>query len=374
MTNEQVNPEQIQSDTQKYFAAMVEAHAAGADFADFIDSAGMDALTKITASAGSVANFGRTADTAAPTPMMNGFVPTVTEIDGSGRPIGYDLFSRLMKDRIVLLQGEVNATMASIACASLLFLAHIDKDNAPLASGEKAPPIQVYIDSPGGSVLAGLAIYDTMRSISAEITTVGMGMQASMGSILLAAGDVRKMTRSSKLMIHQISGGTEGKASAQEVGMAFTEQLHEDLKSIYVRHIGLTHEFFDLALEHDTWLTAEQALKIGFISEIIVGDRKRTAYEAESIRTEFQKARDAKVPKTADGIIAVLNNVSAKGGEAATIRGELVTALSQYDRFWTEAKKAEVAAKTAAAAPANDDVPVAKTAPKKKGAGGPTPS
>ncbi|MBI3441673.1 MAG: ClpP family protease [Proteobacteria bacterium] len=347
--------------TAKYFDGLVGAHAAGGNIADYVDLAGMDALKKITNA---------------------GFVPTVTEIDGSGRPVGYDLFSRLMKDRIVLLDGEVNATMAAIACASLLFLAHIDEGgNAITDQNQKVPPIKVFIDSPGGSVLAGLAIYDTMRSISAPIITTGMGMQASMGSILLAAGDVRKMTRSSKLMIHQISGGTEGKESAQAVGMGFTEQLHEDLKSIYVRHIGLTHEFFDLALEHDTWLTADQALKMGFIHEIIEGTAKKTAYEDESKRSEERKGLAGELNRvaakyidnmSAAEIVSKMNSVSADGGVYAAHRGELVTKLSQFPEFWTEAKKKEMAVKAAAAAPANDDVAIKPVSAAKKQSGGPS--
>jgi ATP-dependent Clp protease protease subunit len=266
--------------------------------------------------------------------------------------VGYDLFSLLMKQRVVLLEGQVDDTMASIACASLLYL-----------KSEVCPnhddPITVHINSPGGSVLAGLAIYDVMRSIKPKIITIGYGMQASMGSILLAAGDERMMTRNSSLMIHQISGGNEGKASAMEINMAFSEQLHEKLKNIYVRHVGLTHEFWDLALEHDTWLTADQAKKMGFIHKIIVGDAKPTPYEKDSIRAEFQSSAEAQVPKTVEEIVAAVNSVSGQKGKWAAIRPELITAMSQYPRFWTETKKQEEADKATAAAaaktPANDD-------------------
>lgn len=306
---------QIQDQGRVYFNAMM-AYEARADKAaplsDFLGVEGANALEKFTASA--ITNAPRT-------------IPTVTEFEG-GRERGYDLFSLLMKQRIVLLEGQVEDVMASIAVASLLYL-------NSAASGKPDEPIVVHVNSPGGSVLAGMAIYDTMRSIAPQITTVGMGMQASMGSILLAAGDYRKMSRSSMLMIHQISSGAQGQHTDTAISESLSGRLHEQLKDVYVRHIGLKHEFWDLALERDTYLTADQAKKMGFIDEIILGDRKKTAFEQDSIRGEFQKARDSLVPKTADEIVMMLNNGSARQGEAAKIRPELVTALSQFPQFWT---------------------------------------
>jgi hypothetical protein len=166
--------EYISAKGKEYYEQMMAAKEAGAPLEAFMDEAGANALRNITASAvrGPVGEV-----------QANRLVPTVTEIE-NGRERGYDLFSLLMKQRIVLLEGQVDDAMASIACASLLYL------NSP-ASGDPTAPITVHVNSPGGSVLAGLAIYDTMRSIAAPIKTVGYGMQASMGSILLVAGDER---------------------------------------------------------------------------------------------------------------------------------------------------------------------------------------
>jgi ATP-dependent Clp protease protease subunit len=364
MAKEEFDPAKlkyISDEGVKYFNQMMEAHKSGRPLEDIMDVPGLEALRKFTNSAMAAQRFGQDGDTAAAGPKA-AIVPTVTEMQPDGRMVGYDLFSLLMKQRVVLLEGEVDATMASIACASLLYL---KSDVCP----NHDDPITVHINSPGGSVLAGLAIYDVMRSIKPHIKTIGYGMQASMGSILLAAGDERQMTRNSALMIHQISGGNEGKASAMEISMGFSEELHEKLKNIYVRHIGLTHEFWDLALEHDTWLTAEQAKKMGFIDKIIMGDTKPTKYEADSIRDQFSKSAEAQVPKTAEGIVAVVNSVSSEQGKWAKLRPQLITALSQYPRFWTEGKKAEEAQKAAAAKASNDDNKVAAPAVKTPGPG-----
>ena len=344
-------PPQIKDQTESFFNKMVEAHKNGQKLEDVFDAPGLDALRKITASAANAKG-----------PSFVRSIPTVTETDESGRTVGYDLFSLIMKKRILMLEGQVDETMASLACASLHYM-EATKPNEP---------ITVYIDSPGGSVLAGLAIYDTMRAMSCSIKTVGVGMQASMGSILLASGDERYMTENSKLMIHQISGGQQGKATEMGIGYAFSQDLHEDLKNIYVRHIGLNHKFWDKALENDTWLTAQQALKMGFIHGI--AEVKRLApFESESIRHEFNIASEAKVPATAQEILDMLNNPSARRGESADIRPQLVTALSQFPEFWTEGKKRMEAEKAARTTVANDDnkasAPVAT--PSVKTAGGP---
>lgn len=323
----------IASKTTAYLKQMIAAEKSGRSFMDVVDAKGAAAIKRIAKSAVS--------SEALPSAVRT--IPTVTEIEG-GRERGYDLFSLIMKERILMLEGPVDETMASIACASLHYM---DK-NKP---GEK---ITAYIDSPGGSVLAGLAIYDTMRSISCPITTIGVGMQASMGSIMLASGDERYMTENSKLMIHQISGGQQGQASDMTLSHAFSQDLHEDLKSIYVRHIGLKHEFWDLALERDTWLTAQQALKMGFIHGIAEVKRK-APFEEDALRGAFERAKAPKMPDTAEGIVSILNNTSANRGYSGEMRGELVTALSQFPEYWTEGKKRMEAQKAAKAAPANDD-------------------
>ncbi len=346
----------ISENGRRIFEQMQAARKEGKDFEDVLNSETIDAMRRVTASAG-VAG-----------PQMNRIVPTVTEVE-NGRERGYDLYSLLMKKRIVLLEGQVDDGMASVACASLLYLnSNVGGDNT------SNDPITVYVNSPGGSVLAGLAIYDTMRSIAAPIKTIGMGMQASMGSILLVAGDERKMTRDSYYMIHQPLSGNERSTQQTDIriGSDFTTRLREQLTDIYVRHTGLKHEFWDIVLERDTWLTAQNAKDMGVISDIIVGDRKKTIHEEFSTRAESAIAR-TKLPKTMNGIIALINT-----DKGADIRPELVVALSQFEEFWTPSKKAEMANKAAAAkaaakaekkaAPAsknaNDDTPGVQTVTK----------
>ena len=339
----------ISKQAQVYYKQMVKAAKEGKSLESVLDTKAVDALSKITGQNGM--------------PSAVRTIPSVTEYE-NGQARGYDLFSLLMKQRIVLLEGPVDDTMASIASASLLYL---NSD----ASGKKNDDIHVYINSPGGSVTAGLAIYDTLNSLSSKVITYGVGIQMSMGSVLLAAGDERHMTPNSKLMIHQISGGAQGQATEMAISNAFAEQLHEDLKNIYVAHTGLKHEFWDLALERDTFLTAEQAKKMGFIHDILEPARK-APYAAESVREEFQSASDAKVPKTAAKIVEMLNNASARKSESARIRGNLVTALSQFPEYWTEGKKKDMAAKMAQSTTANDNKDTAAPAmSKKKGSGGP---
>jgi len=350
-----VDPARLEYISKKgveYFEQMMAAHEAQVPLEQFMDNAGVAALQQITASA----NRGPVGEVQGATPQANRFVPTVTEVE-NGRERGYDLFSLLMKQRIVLLEGQVDDTMASIACASLLYL------NSP-ASGDPEAPITVHVNSPGGSVLAGLAIYDTMRSIKAPIKTVGYGMQASMGSILLVAGDDRWMTRSSKYMIHQPLGGNG--QSTQQTDMLISadliSRLREDLTDIYVRHTGLKHEFWDKVLERDTWLTADQALEMGVISEIVTGSRKKTIHEEFSHRSDKEEARQAKIEglDTLE-IIALMNS-----HEGSDVRPECVVALSKKPEFWTPSRaKLEAEKSQKATAAANDDKAKKKTAPKK---------
>ncbi|MEZ0259762.1 MAG: ClpP family protease [Alphaproteobacteria bacterium] len=340
--------EYISEKGREYFNQMMQAQREGKGLEDVMDVAGLDALRRFTAAA----QKGVTADGA----TSNRMVPTVTEVE-NGRERGYDLFSLLMKQRVVLLEGQVDDAMASIACASLLYL-------KSEASGRPDDPITVHVNSPGGSVLAGLAIYDTMRSIKPEITTIGYGMQASMGSILLVAGDHRKMTRNSKYMIHQpLSGGGERTQQTDILLNAdLITRLREDLTDIYVRHTGLNHKYWDIVLERDTWLTAEQAKKMGVIEEIIVGDRKKTLHEEFSTNSAKRDDRAAKVPKTANEIKNVINTA-----EGSMIRPELVTALSQFEEFWTPSRKALEAKKAAAASNDNKTTAPAASAPKSNG-------
>ena len=350
----QARMENIKSETQRYLAMFEQAGKTGEKLEDIMDAPGLDALNRFVASA---------------SPMAARTIPTVTEFE-NGRERGYDLFSLLMKKRIVLLEGQVDATMASIANASLLYLASGVGENPDERAENGNNAITVYVNSPGGSVLAGLSIYDTMRGIPTPIKTIGMGMQASMGSILLVAGDERKMTRNSYYMIHQPLSGNERSTQQTDlvIGVDFTTRLREQLTDIYVRHTGLKHEFWDIVLERDTWLTAEQAKEMGVVSDIIMGTAKQTVHDEFSHRASKDEARAARIPKTADGIKAIINTANG-----ADIRPELVVALSRFEEFWTPSRKAELEAQKAAAAkPANDDKEAAPSAGKKKGGAAPS--
>jgi ATP-dependent Clp protease, protease subunit len=330
--------EWISTEAQKYYNAFKAAEADGGNLAAHLDKTGAEALQKLTGLAGG-----------SDVKLDGAYVPSVIETDANGNRSAHDLFSLLLKQRIVLLQGQVDDSMAAVACASLLYL-----DSA--ASGEAGKNIEVHIDSPGGSVIAGMAIYDVMRSISSPVTTIGMGMQASMGSILLAGGDTRMMTKGSKLMIHSIGSGTEGKQADQEISLDSARRLFVDLKAVYIRHIGLTDKFWDLTCAHDTWFSAEQAKKMGFIHEIIQENsspQKKAPFEASAQQyLEFnQAARDNRVPKSTDEIKDLLQATSSNTGEGERLRPELLVELAQRPEFWTP----ELKAQKRAAAASNDN-------------------
>jgi ATP-dependent Clp protease protease subunit len=349
----------IADEANDYLHKMLQAQSEGKPLDAYFDEAASKALYKVTASiGGGVTNAPRT-------------IPSVTEIEG-GRERGYDLYSLLLKKRIILVEGQVEDTMASIVCASLLYL------NSDLSGeGKSKEPITMYVNSPGGSVIAGLAIYDVMRSIDAKITTIGTGYQASMGSILLVAGDERKMTRSSKYMIHQpLSGnGQSTQLTDIEIGADFTDRLKDDLVDIYVRHTGLNHKYWETVLNRDTWLSAEQAKKMGIVNEIIVGTSKATIHEEFSVKAGRQEARESYVPKTAVEIAAIINSdVPVDNGTGITkkptaFRPELVTALSQFEEYWTPSLKALKQQQAAAASVSNDDASAAAPAAKKAAKG-----
>ncbi|HYD19219.1 MAG TPA: ATP-dependent Clp protease proteolytic subunit [Patescibacteria group bacterium] len=349
----QASKKNIEAETQRYLGLLKTAGETGQKLEDIMDAPGLAALNRFVASAeGPVARM----------------VPTVTEIE-NGRERGYDLYSLLMKKRIVLLEGQVDDTMASIANASLLYLASGVGENKDDHEGDavKKLPIKVYVNSPGGSVLAGLSIYDTMRSIEAPIRTIGMGMQASMGSILLVAGDERMMTRNSYYMVHQPLSGNERSTQQTDIaiGSDFTARLREQLTDIYVRHTGLNHAFWDIVLERDTWLSAQNALDMGIIQDIIVGTAKKTIHEDFSHRSEKDTKRLADIPKTAEAVESLLGQATG-----AHLRPELVVALSKFEKFWTPSRKAEYDRKQALSGASNDDKKPAKSGAKKSA---PTP-
>jgi len=186
------------------------------------------------------------------------FVPTIEEQEG-GRTTRWDLFSRLLTERIIRLDGQVDGSMAAVAQASLQYLDSVDNKK----------PIRMIINSPGGSVLDGLVIYDTMREIEAPVHTQGYGMMASMGSLLLVGGDKRAASKNSSIMIHAIASRTEGKIQDQEVGLENTDRLYKILADIYVAHTGIPEEKVYELLERDNWLTPEEGMKLNLIDEVI---------------------------------------------------------------------------------------------------------
>ncbi|GIL37913.1 ATP-dependent Clp endopeptidase proteolytic subunit ClpP [Roseiterribacter gracilis] len=194
-------------------------------------------------------------------PQMNTLVPMVVEQTNRGER-AYDIYSRLLKERIVFLIGPVNDYVASLICAQLLFL----------ESENPNKEISFYINSPGGVVTSGLAIYDTMQYIRPPISTVVIGQAASMGSLLLAAGapGQRRALPNSRIMVHQPSGGAQGQASDIEIQAREILKLRQRLNEIYVRHTGQSLEQIEEALERDKFMDAEEAKKFGLVDEVVV--------------------------------------------------------------------------------------------------------
>lgn len=191
---------------------------------------------------------------------MNNLVPMVVEQTNRGER-AYDIYSRLLKERIIFLVGPVNDAVASLICAQLLFL----------ESENPTKDISFYINSPGGMVTAGLAIYDTMQYVRPEIATVCMGMAASMGSLLLAAGAKGKRVAlpHSSIMVHQPSGGFQGQATDIEIHAREILRTRARLNDIYVKHTGQPLDAVSTALERDRFLTAEEAKEFGIIDDVM---------------------------------------------------------------------------------------------------------
>ena len=187
-------------------------------------------------------------------------VPIVIEQTARGER-SYDIFSRLLKERVIFLTGEVETNMSSLIVAQLLFL---EADNAD-------KDIYLYIDSPGGSVSAGLAIYDTMRFIKPDVSTICTGMAASMGAMLLLSGakDKRHALPNSEIMIHQVSGGTIGTVSDMERAFNQSKKVNEKLKQIILKHTGRSLEDIEEAMDRDTWMTADEAKEYGIVDSVI---------------------------------------------------------------------------------------------------------
>ena len=187
-------------------------------------------------------------------------VPTVVEETAKGER-AYDIYSRLLNERIIFLGEDVNAHTANLVVAQLLFLAHEDPKK----------DIKLYINSPGGSVYDGLAIIDTMDYISPDVQTIGIGLQASMGAMLLACGakGKRSVLPNSRIMIHQPSSGTEGKITDQEIMLREGVFLKKRLAEIFAERTGKPLAQVEKDMDRDNWMSAEDAKKYGIIDEII---------------------------------------------------------------------------------------------------------
>ena len=191
---------------------------------------------------------------------MNTLVPMVVEQTSRGER-AYDIFSRLLKERIIFLSGPVHDGMATLISAQLLFL---EAENP-------TKDISMYINSPGGVVTSGLSIYDTMQYIKPRVSTLVVGQAASMGSLLLCAGQpgMRYSLPNSRVMVHQPSGGFQGQATDILIHARETEKLKRRLNEIYVKHTGRTLEEVEQALERDRFMSPAEAKEWGLIDEIL---------------------------------------------------------------------------------------------------------
>ena len=189
--------------------------------------------------------------------------PTFYEKEGATEK-GYDLFSRLLKDRIVLMFNEVNDDLACSIIAQLLYLESVDPNK----------DICLYINSPGGSVSAGFGIYDTIRKLKCDVSTVCVGMAASMGAFLLASGTKGKRyaLENSQIMIHQVLGGAQGQASDILIRSNQLQRLKVRVNKLMAKHTGHTIEEIERDTERDNWMFAEDALAYGIVDHIIEDD------------------------------------------------------------------------------------------------------
>lgn len=189
------------------------------------------------------------------------FVPYVIEQTGRGER-SYDIYSRLLKDRIIFLGEEVNDVSANLIVAQLLFLESEDPNK----------DISLYINSPGGSVSAGLAIYDTMQYVKCDVSTICMGMAASMGAFLLAGGTKGKRYAlpNAEVMIHQPSGGAQGQATDIKIVAEKILQTKKKLNEMLAANTGQPLEVIEADTERDHWMTAEEAKAYGLIDEVVV--------------------------------------------------------------------------------------------------------
>ncbi|GAA4778551.1 ATP-dependent Clp endopeptidase proteolytic subunit ClpP [Novosphingobium ginsenosidimutans] len=203
-------------------------------------------------------------------PITGALIPVVVEQSSRGER-SFDIYSRLLRERIIFVTGEVEDHMASVIVAQLLFL----------ESENPSKDISMYINSPGGVVTAGLAIHDTMQYIRPRVSTVCMGQACSMGSFLLAAGEpgMRIALPNARVMIHQPSGGARGMASDIEIQAREILRLRQRMNAHYAKYTGKTVEEIAKAVDRDTWLEAEEALEFGLVDKVF---ESRPASEADA--------------------------------------------------------------------------------------------
>ncbi len=193
-------------------------------------------------------------------PNIQGFTPTVIE-ERQMNIAAMDVFSRLMMDRIIFMGVPVNDYVANVIQAQLLFLESVDPKR----------DVQMFINSPGGSVIAGLGIYDTMQYVSPDVGTICTGMAASMGAVLLAAGTKGKRTClfHSRVMIHQPLGGMQGQVSDMEISYKLIKDMQKELYDILAHHTGQTYETIEKDCDRDNWMVSAEAKKYGLIDEVL---------------------------------------------------------------------------------------------------------
>ena len=193
-------------------------------------------------------------------PYNDILIPNVVEQTSRGER-AYDIFSRLLNDRIIILNGEINDSVASVVVAELLFLEGQDPDK----------DISLYINSPGGSISAGLAIYDTMNYIKCDVSTICVGLAASMGSFLLAAGAKGKRFAlpNSEVLIHQPLGRVEGQASDMKIHTDHIIKIRQNMNRMYSEMTGQTLEVIERDTERDFYMSAEEALEYGIVDKVI---------------------------------------------------------------------------------------------------------
>lgn len=196
-------------------------------------------------------------------PNIHAFTPQVIE-ERQMNIVGMDVFSRLMMDRIIFMGVPVNDYVANVIQAQLLFLESTDAKR----------DIQMFINSPGGSVMAGLGIYDTMQYVSPDVGTICTGLAASMGAVLMAAGEAGKRTclHHSRIMIHQPLGGMQGQVSDMEISYKLIKSLQKELYDILAFHSGQKYEVIEKDSDRDNWMTAHEAKDYGLVDEVL--DRK----------------------------------------------------------------------------------------------------